>query len=230
MTVLLDWPRWIVPSDLLVWPAAALETGRISRAGLDNDVRISGGRTMLEMALLAPPRERGHWYAWLAGNLAGNLFAVLIDRGVQVADTPQIRAARAARREGLPFANGVPFSNGRGWRFVPSGDVMADVAEGDVVARIDLARWPGALKVGKVFGLGRAVYMVDGIDWDGEVATVEFSPPARRDILAGEICELFPTMICKAVNPDAALQPISRSGHGRAGTLTFREVVDVNLL
>ncbi|MBO9457954.1 hypothetical protein [Labrenzia sp. R5_0] len=230
MTTFYEWPCAILPVDVILWSGGAFEQGRISFAELDNTYRVPGGRLMAKASFAGVPKSKVNWYQWLCGVLKGNIFRLPLDTSGQVSTSAAMKAAAASYPTGIPFSNGLPFSTGYGFRFQPTADVVSTVLEGETTVTLDLVRWPGVLTHGKLFGLGYGVYQVHEIEYDGTVATITFDPPARRDISAGELAELRPTLFCKAVNPDAFIAEVRRGQLASPGSLTFREVVDANLL
>jgi hypothetical protein len=230
MTSYFDWPAAVKLNAIVLWPSGAYEPGRISRADFDNDYRVPGGRNMAKARFAPLGPETLHWYHWLCGVLKGNIFRLPLDKSGQVATSAAMTAAAATYANGIPFSNEQPFSTGYGFKFSPTGDVVSAVLEGDTTVTLDLARWPGVLTFGKVFGLGYGVYHVQEIEYDGTVATIVFDPPARRNVLPGELALLRPTLFCKAENPGSFINAVRYGKLADPGPLTLREVVNADLL
>ena len=230
MATYYDWPAAVKLNGVVVWSSGAFEQGRLSFAEVDNTYRVPGGRIMAKATFAKIGPETLNWYHWLCGVLKGNTFRLPLDKSGQVATSAAMTAAAATYATGIPFSNNQPFSTGYGFQFQPTADVVSTVLEGETTVTLDLVRWPGVLTLGKLFGLGYGVYHVQEIEYDGTVATITFDPPARRDILAGELAELRPTLFCKATNPDAFLEAVQYARIASPGSLTLREVVDANLL
>lgn len=227
MTVpLYDWPRCIIPSASIIRDSGNVIDGFVSRASYENDRPIAGGRQQLRMEFHTVSPERATVYSWVVNNLRKGRFYVPVRNAPQLATSAAIAAAEAAYISGNPFSTGSYFSTGYGFLFNPTVDVAAAALEGTDEIVLDESRWPGALVQGKVFGVGRAVYHVDDIVRDGDVATVTFHPPLRRDIAEGELATLRPKMVCKPADIGSFVVPFDRYGYARPGTLVMNEVVD----
>ncbi|MBO6759265.1 MAG: hypothetical protein JJ902_23280 [Roseibium sp.] len=230
MTVFYDWPAAVRLNSILVYPSGALEAGRLSRAEFDNSVRIPGGRNIARATFATMGPDTLNWFHWFAGRIAGNIIRLPLHQSGQVADTAELQAAEPQYPTGIPFSNTQPFSTGYGFQFSPTGDVLTAVQKGDVTVTADLSRWPGALTFGKVFGLGYGVHHVQDIAYTGSVADIAFSPPARRDILAGEALRLRPSLLCKAIDPNSFMEPVKHARLASPGPMVLREVIDDSLL
>lgn len=225
-----DWPQCILPRESIVIAPQNTTDGRISRAGYETEVPTPGSRNQMRMSMYDGSADRGAIYAWLINNAKSVYFRVPVWKTPQLATSPEIDALEAQYRAGIPFSTGQTFSTGYGFRFVPTLDLVDDVLEGETSLKIETARYPNVLTYGKVFGLGRSVYHVDDIAYDGTVAQVECRTPFRRDYTAGELVSLRPSMICMPADISSFIGLFRRGGYFSPGPITLNEVIDERFL
>lgn len=231
MTVpLFYWPERVRPSRQIVSAVGNTTDGFISRSSYENDLPISGARNQLRLAFGYHQSVDAAWAAWIIQNLRRGWFSVPLLTCPQLCNGAALVAAEAAYAQGLPFSTEEYFSTGYGFRFNPTVDVSTGVLEGNSVVVLDESRYPDELTHGKIFGMGRAVYHVNEIERDGDLATVTFSPPARRDIEVGEEATLRPSLICKPADVSSFINAFEPADLIQPGELVMNEVVDAAYL
>lgn len=231
MTVpLFDWPSRVRPSRQIVTAIGNTADGFVSRSSYENDLPISGARNQLRLAFGYHQDIDATWAAWIIQNLRRGWFRVPLLTCPQLCNGAALVAAERSYPLGVPFSTGEYFSTGYGFLFNPTVDVSTGVLEGNSVVVLDESRYPNELMHGKVFGMGRAVYHVNEIERDGDLATVTFSPPARREIEAGEEATLRPSLICKPANVSSFVSAFEPANLIQPGELIMNEVVDAAYL
>jgi len=69
---------------------------------------------------------------------------------------------------------------------------LSNVLEGQTTVQVDMAPYGRVLKRGHVIGHGNNSYLVDEIMYTGTTAIAIITPPARRTIAVGDVCEFEP--------------------------------------
>lgn len=128
-------------------------------------------------------------------------------------------------QEGTPWSNGEPWSNGYGWSAPPLVEAGSAALEGSLTLTLDMGSLPNALGMGHVIGYHGGIHKIDEISYAGAAATVKLFTPLRRDIAAGEIITLRPSMIGRVENPEPFMAMFEYNKWVKPGSVTFREAL-----
>ena len=185
-----DFPSFRISEQLFHVPGAAFDGGHTS-----GGARIlspePGGYGFLE---IRPSLQVNEWQnplsSWLMSKINGEVFKV------RLAPTPQV-VGSSVNQAGVPWdAQTIypesPWSNHQNWQ----GDVAAffteEALEGTTTAVVDLSVVGQSLQPGHVIGHLATTYIVDEIEYDGNLATITVKPPWRAKISEGDNAYLRP--------------------------------------
>lgn len=190
-----NFPTFPISKQLFHVPGAAVDGG-LTSGGARIVSPEPGGFSVLE---IQPALQIGEWdyplSSWLMSKGNGQILRV------RLAPTPQV----AGRGVGTPWRAETiypetPWSNMKNW----SGDIVAtfsaDSLEGSGTVTVDLSDVGPILRQGHVIGHESVTYLVDEIDYDGSIATINVIPPLRRNIKTGDLALFRPYFTGSIVN------------------------------
>lgn len=216
-----EFPSFPISDQLFHVPGQAL-AGGITSGGAQIISPEPGGFAMLE---ITPALQVNEWNypaaSWLMSKGNGAIMRV------RLAPTPQI--SWSARRNGssVPWDTGLLWSNDREWEGDFSGVFTAVALEGSTQLVIDLTGVGQALQFGHVIGHGNYTYLIDEIEYDGDVATVIVTPPLRNDVAIGDAANLRPWFLGRIANIGEirSSYKAADNGHIQLGKIILNEAI-----
>ena len=203
-----DWPN-VIPSKQLFFSGGQAFEGGFTSGGAKILTPEPGGRSFLSVEFgYQKHGSTDTSISWLCSKIAnGSIFRVPIVKTPQLVSLPDLGITGAPELAGVPWAaEGLipahPWDNGQNWAY-EVGALAASIAlEGAVTLTLDMGDLEPALRHGHVIGHGDVPYLVDDIEYDGQIATITVDPPLRADLSAGSYITFRPTMLCVADNPE----------------------------
>ncbi|TWF53268.1 hypothetical protein [Neorhizobium alkalisoli] len=115
-------------------------------------------------------------------------------------------------QDGMPFSNGLGWSNGENWQLTkPLVPVASSAAQDATVIRLSTAFWGGLLGMGDWIGFSPLHFGLYEITEEMETAgQYRIWPPLRKDIASGSFSTLYPVMAMRLMAnnlPDAERGP-----------------------
>lgn len=197
-----DWRESCVPKSQTFRAGGKDGGGRMTLGGYSASNPEPGGRAELSMTFHPFPTEKANLDAsWTISRLMnGAVFRVPLYKTIQLV-TPRESALIA---DGILWENEQTWENGQPWTLDPQLNVLSSAQRGEIYCRIGTSRRGEILRIGHVIG-----FNIDGYDFahvimdvsyeDGD-ATLEISPPLRRDLSALDQMTLQPKMLVTCPN------------------------------
>lgn len=232
MRPIYDWPVEIKPmATVIIAPSHTID-GALSQNGFESDVQLGGARCQMRLSFAPTSYKGGHMASWLMNQARGAVFRVPVFNTPQLAKDATIEANEALYGSGIPFSTGEPFSTGYGFSYDPFVTLVADVLAGNNTIVLDVSNHPTALKYGNVFGLGRSTYIIDEIDFEGNLATIKCRPPFRRNytVADDDLVTLRPKMLGQIAEPNKVIEKFNAAQMVAVGEITLNEFVDARFL
>jgi hypothetical protein len=129
---------------------------------------------------------------------------------------------------GIPWDNSNPW-DGNYWAYaLPTAPVVAAASEGQASITIDMSAFGQVLQPGHVFGFRSGAFDFTheamAVTYDSaDVATVEISPPLRRDVTTSTEIKFRPSFMGVCVNASEAFSSAGDRRHAPLPELQFRE-------
>lgn len=214
-------PRFPIAGQLFHVPGAGIDGGFTSGGARIFSPDIGGvGSLIMQPSLQV--REWDHpIMSWLMSQMNGQIFKI------RLAATPQIMRAPSPSGEPVPWDGGILWDNDQPW----AGDLFSEYTsaalEGTTTVTIDMTQYGQTLRPGHVIGHAFDCYLVDEIEYDGDIATVTVKPPLRRNIAAGDIT-LFRPYFTGQIATDQEFKTTYdaiNNGAIKVGSITFAEVI-----
>jgi len=224
-----DFPQLAVSGQLFRAAGQAFDGGFTS-GGARVSSAEPGGRAFLEVQLSLQVQEWSYpFVSWLMSKVNGDIFSV------KLAKTPQVlsNANLGIMSDTVPWAplgnnSPDPWNNNQFWSNDGVGfPVLINALEGTTIVRLNVDGVGPVIRHGHVIGFGRSSYMVDDIEYDGDVAIVTVNPPLRRNITPIDFALTRPTFLGQVVNSQefAANYEAMNNGHIKPPRLIFSEVI-----
>lgn len=228
-----DFPVVPIRSQLFHVPGIAFDGGWTS-GGARIVSPEPGGRAVLEMQCALQVNEWDFPFAsWLASKTNGEIFRIQLIR------TPQLVSNTALGLTGGDLSRGGVgwepwgilssplWDNGQLWADDGTAVAVAsDALEGVGSITVDMGDFGEILKHGHVIGHDDNSYIVDDIEYDGTIATIDIKPPLRVPLDAGDLIYFRPYFLGTISNGDnvKATYDAENVGHIETGTIIFQEV------
>lgn len=183
-----NFPTFPIAKQLFHVPGAMV-SGGFTSGGARISSSEPGGFSVLE---IQPSMQVGEWEyplsSWLMSKINGQILRV------RLAPTPQVSTARKTviTADGVPWDNNMPWNNEQNWQGDYSTSFLSASLEGTILSTIDVTGIVGLLQQGHVIGHNNDTYLIDEIEYYGNVASLVTTPPFRRNIVAGDACYLRP--------------------------------------
>lgn len=218
------WPFPTLPvSGMLFHVPGAVVDGGLTTGGARIVSPEPGGFSVLEMQMAMQINEWEYPTAsWLMSKLNGQVFRV------RLAPTPQVAWSRRRLAENVPWDAGLLWSNQQEWEGDFSGNFTTAASEGTNELVVDLTGVGQVLQQGHVIGHTNNCYMVDEIEYDGDIATIITNPPLRRDIAVGDAAPLRPWFLGRIGNGTEvrSMYNSSENGNIQLGKIVFNEAIE----
>lgn len=227
-----DLPTLPVRAQLFYAPGQAFEGGYTS-GGIRVTSPEPGGRAFLETELSLQTTEwDAPFSSWLMSKTNGDIFRI------KLVATPQVVPALALgvivpESRGVPWAaegayDRSPWDNGRNWALGDTAAVTVGISlEGSQYLTVDLTGFGPVIKHGHVIGHSDNSYMVDDIEYDGDIAVITVKPPLRANVIAGDLV-LFRPNFLGSISNGAELRASYEAmnvGNIQPARIIFSEVV-----
>lgn len=232
-----DFPSVPIQEQLFYVPGAMFDGGFTS-----GGARISSpepaGRSRLELKIAFQVREwQFPFSSWLMSKTNGQIFRI------QLTKTPQLLSPLALL--GLPVGNPIgnkssipwategfyaqgPWDNAQNWLDDGAGiGTNSSALEGTNIIYLNMGTFAHVLTHGHVIGNGDYSYIVDDIDYNGNIAKVTISPPLRKNVAANDVFFIKPYFLGQISNGDEvkATYQASNVGHIQPNRIVFEEII-----
>jgi hypothetical protein len=219
VTKIYAFPTFRIENQLFHVPGTGFDGG-LTSGGAQFITPEPGGFGVLE---IEPAVIDTEWTAplasWIMSKTNGQVFRA------RLAPSPQVAYSRRRGMMAVPWDNGQTWSNQEEW----DGDFTAtfadDTARGAVSVKIDLTGVGPIVSPGHVIGHDYDSYIVDEISYDGDVGTAIISPPAARNITAGDNCYLRPWFTGRISNGADIRATYNHLGHVKPGKIVLHQAV-----
>lgn len=225
-----DWPQSVIPMDQLFRVPGQATQGGFTTGGARVMSPEVGGRALIEWTFGTQKEstDAARLYSWLISKVSnGHIFRLPMWNSrqlVRIADLGLLVPPGYDGR-GVPWEGGINWSNGMGWAFEPGALTTAIGLEGTTTVIIDMGTLLPGLGHGHVIGIADRGYLVDDIEYDGQIATVTVTPPLRADISEGDFVTFRPVMYGTCVDPESFKALFDRGMWIRPGSITFAEAI-----
>jgi len=213
-----DFPTIPISKQLFHVPGAASEGG-FTTGGARMLSPEPGGRAVLELQPSLQVREWEYPFAsWIMSKVNGQIMKI------RLAPTPQVLVAQSS---GVLWAGDVPWSNSQPWAADTIATYVSNSLEGTTVISLNTSGVSGRLKPGHVIGHKSNTYLIDEVEYDGDIATCVITPPLRRNITANDIAFLKPYFTGTISNGSEirSTYDATNVGHIEIGKIIFNEVI-----
>lgn len=217
-----EFPTLPIQGQIFHVPGAAMEGG-LTSGGARIVTPEPGGFAMLEIQLALTVTEWDYPRAsWLMSKMNGQVFRI------RLAPTPQIAWSRNRNSQGVPWDQGLLWSNLQDWEGDLSGVFTTAALAGSNQLVADLTGLNQSAQYGHVIGHGNSCYMIDEIEYDGDIATMTVTPPLRRDVAVNDAAMLRPWFLGRISNPSEviAMYEAANAGHIQIGKIIFNEAIE----
>lgn len=214
MTKIYQFPTFRIESQLFHVPGAGYDGG-LTAGGAQFITPEPGGFGVLE---ITPALSDTEWvnpaFSWLMSKISGQIMRV------RLAATPQVAWSRA-RIDHLDW----DWVNRDGARNEAVSKFIAPALKGQITASIDVSQFGRLLRPGHVIGHGYDCYLLDEVEYAGNVATLTLSPPLRRDIATNDFCLFTPWFTGRISNGSEVRAAYNNMGHVKPGKIILQEAV-----
>lgn len=225
-----DFPLGVLtPADVAVTLEHKTRPGHQATNGMRRSVGYSAGQFRLRLdgiPIYWPDRVRA-WRAFVANIEADRRLVRIRVPDLYGIDGPFALATRTDREawpDGIPFATGARFSNGRGFS-VPT--LETTLAEPALLGARDIYVTTPDVAAGCVISIAEFCYLVAGT-WSAAGAhRVKISPPLRKAAGAGDVIALAPMFVGTF---DSELPGFEALQHGRFARVSLEFVEDLTRL
>lgn len=219
MTKIYQFPTFRIETQLFHAPGAGYDGG-LTTGGAQFITPEPGGFGVLEIqpAIIDTEYDRP-LLSWVMSKISGQVFRT------RLAPTPQVAYSRRRGMVAVPWSNDQPWSNQENWDGDFTARYSAATLKGAVVMKFDLTGVGPIVSPGHVIGHAFESYLIDEITYDGDIATAIVTPPARRDIAAGDNCFLRPWFTGRISNGADIRAAYNNLGHVRPGNIILQEAV-----
>jgi len=225
-----DWRGLCSPIDQVFRAGGESTMGGMTLGGFSSENPQPGGRGELVMNFEVFATDEANLDAsWTISRLLnGNVMRVPLYRTIQLVPLSSFHAE--AFENGIPWSESQPWGNGENWAYSPTAPIAAAGLRGSPELKVDLGAYGQILKLGHVFGI-----YVDGYDFahkvmditydSSDVATIEVSPPLRRDVGTTDGIRFFPTMLVTCANAREVMGNFSSGRHMQLSAARFVEAL-----
>lgn len=211
-------PTIPIERQLFHVPGAAFDGG-LTSGGAQIVTPEPGGFAVLE---IEPSLQDGEWSypssSWVMSKTNGQIFRV------RLAPSPQVAYSKKRGMTGVPWDTGLLWSNQEMWDGDFSARYSAPALKGTTTVEVDLTGVGQILEPGHVFGHAFESYIVDEVSYSGDVATVTFTPPLRRNVSVDDQCPLRPWFTGRISMGDFR-SPYNHLGHVKMGNIVLHEAI-----
>lgn len=225
-----DWRLSCAPIDQIFRAGGEAGQGGITLGGFVSENPQPGGRGELVMNFAPFATEEANLDAsWTVSRITnGSIMRVPFYRSVQL--VPLADIGGAGLENGVPWDNDQPWDNGQNWKFEPRAPVVEIAKRGSTHIKVDMAEFGSVLQVGHVFGLRadqyRFSHKVMNVQYNSaSIATLEISPPLRRNLGSSADIWFQPEMLVKCSNAREVMSNYSSGRHTQLSTARFVEAL-----
>lgn len=214
MTKIYQFPTFRIQTQLFHVPGRGYDGG-LTAGGAQFITPEPGGFAVLE---IAPSLSDTEWLnpaaSWLMSKINGQVLRV------RLAKSPQI-AWSLTRNNHLDY----DLLNRAGADSDAATTFIASALKGEVTVKIDISQLGKMIRPGHVIGHAFDCYLVDDVEYAGDVATITVTPPCRRGIHAGDRCLLTPWFTGRISNGADIRAAYNNMGHVKLGNIVLHEAV-----
>lgn len=221
MVKVFDLPSFPTEGQLFHVPGSAFDGG-LTSGGAQVIMPEPGGFSTLE---IKPSLQDGEWdyptLSWLMSKTNGQVIRT------RLLTTPQIslHGTCVAPLPSVPWNNDQPWNNNQEWEGDFSGRFSKVAAKGAAQVEVDLTGVGPIVKPGHVIGHAYDCYMVDEVEYNGDVATITITPPLRRAVAVNDQCPLRPWFTGRIQAGSQFKALYNNLGHITPGTIILTEAI-----
>lgn len=209
-----QFPTFRIENQLFHVPGAGYDGG-LTAGGAQFISPEPGGFAVLEVE---PSIKDDEWInpaaSWLMSKISGQVLRIRLSR------SPQIAWSRE-RIDRLDHE----WENRHGARNDAVTSFTVSALKGSIAVSIDISELGRLLRPGHVIGHAFDCYLVDEIEYVGATANIVVTPPLRRDIAAGDVCEFTPWFTGRIANGAEVRAAYNNLGHVKPGKIILTEAV-----
>jgi len=208
VTTIYQFPAFWIESQLFHAPGAGYDGG-LTAGGAQFITPEPGGFGTLEMEIgVSDTQWDDPSASWIMSKIGGQIFRI------RLSATPQVAYSRNRAKR-----------IGEDWTGDFDATFTAVALKGSTEVKFDLTGVGPIVKPGHVIGHAFDTYMVDEINYVGNVATATVSPPVRRDIAVNDDCLLRPWFTGRISNGADVRSLFNNMGHVKPGKVIMQEAI-----
>jgi hypothetical protein len=222
-----DWRINCAPIDQVFHAGGQDAGGQLTLGGYTNTNPEPGGRGSLVMNFNTFGGEAANLDAsWTISRITnGSCFRIALYSSVQLVSA----ASLGVSETGNPWSNGEAWDNGQNWAPNYFAPIDQGALRGSIYCVLDMSNFGAVLRIGHVIG-----FKLDGLDfthkimdvsYSGLKATVEVSPPLRRDLTTDDVVLFRPKALVRCSNPNEVMGTFSKGRYMTFGTARFVEAL-----
>jgi len=214
-----QFPTFRVESQLFHSPGTGYDGG-LTTGGAQFITPEPGGFGVLE---IQPAIIDTEWdtplASWIMSKIGGQIFRA------RLAPSPQVAYSKKRGMLAVSWENGQAWSNQEEWDGDFTAVYSATGLQGSITVEFDLTGVGPIVGPGHVIGHGYECYLVDEINYVGDIATAIVTPPLRRDIAVGDNCYLRPWFTGRISNGADIRSAYNNLGHVKPGNIILHEAI-----
>lgn len=224
-----DWRTSVIPASQIFVAGGQSVIGGFTIGGALSESPEPGGRAMLDVSFNAMKTASNVDASWTMSRiLGGSIMCVPIVSSPQLVPAADLDGAEFDL--GVPWGNDQPWGNGENWAYDPSSIVTEIALAGSASFKADLSGYGEVLTVGHVIGFKSGSYhfahVVMNISYSAaSVATVQVSPPLRRDLAVGAEMMFRPKFMGVARDASSFKSAYTPAGVVQPGRVEFIEAL-----
>lgn len=198
-----DWRDSCTPIDQVFRAGGQSVMGGMTLGGFAAESPEIGGRGELVMNFSPFATNAANLDAsWTISRIMnGAIMRVPLYQTVQLVGSDDLGGPET---RGLTWGNGQKWGSGVYWAYRPTAPLTVAALRGTTGFAVDLSEFGPVLRIGHVIGFKSGAYEfaheVSDIYYSGNVATVEITPPLRRDMPVGTGVQFRPKMMVTCRN------------------------------
>lgn len=214
-----QFPTFPIQSQLFYTPGAGYDGG-LTSGGAQFITPEPGGFSVLEIEPTVVVTEYSYPLAsWVMSLTSGQVFRF------RLAPSPQVAYSRKRGMTGVPWSNDQPWINQQNWDGDFTATYAANSPKGSLLVSFDLTGVGPIVGPGHVIGHGYESYLIDEIEYTGDIATATITHPLRRDVSIGDNCYLRPWFTGRISNGGNMRAPYNSVGHVKMGNIVLHEAI-----
>lgn len=214
-----NFPTFRIENQLFYTPGNGYDGG-LTSGGAQFITFEPGGFGVLEIEPAIIDTEWGYPLAsWIMSKTSGQVFRV------RLAPSPQVSYSKKRGMVAVPWDNGETWSNQEDWDGDFTATFSGSALKGSLQATFDLTGVGQIVSPGHVIGHDYDCYLVDEIEYTGNLATATFTTPLLRNISDGDNCYLRPWFTGRISNGAEIRAAYNNLGHVKPKKIVLHQAV-----